>query len=117
MVGAQGSQVLNCSIGTLNQSTSASLHILSASSAVGTAISPSTVLVGSQQLLSIGSIVVQPIPVAFRGLTGSLPITVGASSISPGGGLGDGAHVTPSCGSRLVTIKPVTPHPATRNNR
>src|SRR5260370_42651612 len=95
MVGAQGSQVLNCSIGTLNQSTGASLHILSASSAVGTAISPSTVLVGSQQLLSIGSIVVQPIPVAFSGLTGSLSIPVGTNSISLGGVIGNGTRFAP----------------------
>jgi len=35
--------MLSCTFGTLNQSASASLHILSASSAAGTAISASTV--------------------------------------------------------------------------
>jgi uncharacterized repeat protein (TIGR01451 family) len=96
ITGAQGSQVLNCSFGTLNQSASASLHILSASSAAGTAISPSTVNVGPQQLLSIGSIVVQPIPVTFSGLTASQTIPVGTSSVTLAGVIGNGTQFAPS---------------------
>ena len=96
ITGAQGSQVLNCAFGTLNQSASASLHILSASSAVGTAISPSTVNVGAQQLFSIGSIVVQPIPVTFSVLTASQSITVGTSSVTLAGVIGNGTQFAPS---------------------
>jgi len=104
ITGAQGSQVLNCAFGTLNQSTSASLHILSASSAAGTAISPSTVNVGPQQLLSIGSIVVQPITVTFSGLTASQTIPAGTSSITLGGVIGNGTQFAPSGETVSVTI-------------
>ncbi|HEV2104043.1 MAG TPA: choice-of-anchor D domain-containing protein, partial [Candidatus Acidoferrum sp.] len=104
ITGAQGSQVLNCAFGTLSQSASASLHILSASSAVGTAISPSTVLVGSQQLLSIGSIVVQPIPVTFSGLTASQTIPAGTSSVTLGGVVGNGTQFAPSGETVSITI-------------
>jgi uncharacterized repeat protein (TIGR01451 family) len=104
ITGAQGSQVLNCAFGTLAQSASASLHILSASSAVGTAISPSSVLVGSQQLLSIGSIVVQPIPVTFSGLTASQTIPAGTSSVTLGGVIGNATQFAPSGETVSITI-------------
>jgi uncharacterized repeat protein (TIGR01451 family) len=104
ITGAQGSQVLGCAFGTLNQSASASLHILSASSAAGTAISPSTVNVGPQQLLSIGSIVVQPIPVTFSGLTASQTIPVGTSSVTLGGVIGNGTQFAPSGETVSITI-------------
>jgi uncharacterized repeat protein (TIGR01451 family) len=104
ITGAQGSQVLNCSFGTLAQSASASLHILSASSAAGTAISPSTVKVGQQQLLSIGSIVVQPIPVTFSGLTASQTIPPGTSSVTLGGVIGNGTQFAPSGETVSITI-------------
>jgi uncharacterized repeat protein (TIGR01451 family) len=106
--GAIGSQVLNCAFGTLNQSTSLSLHILSASSAAGTAISPSTVLVGSQQLLSIGSIVVQPITVTFSGLTVSQTIPAGTSSVTLGGVIGNGTQFAPSGETVSTTINGAT---------
>jgi hypothetical protein len=101
------SQVLNCAFGTLNQSASASLHIVSASSAAGTAISPSTVNVGAQQLLSIGSIVVQPIPVAFSGLTASQTIPVGTSSIMVGGVIGNGTQFPTSGETVSISINGV----------
>jgi hypothetical protein len=104
ITGAQGSQVLNCSFGTLNQSTSVSLHIQSASSAAGTAITPSTVTVGTQQLLSIGSIVVQPIPVTFSGLTASQSIPAGTSSVTLGGVIGNGTQFAPSGEKVSITI-------------
>jgi uncharacterized repeat protein (TIGR01451 family) len=104
ITGSQGSQVLGCAFGTLNQSASATLHILSASSAAGTAISPSTVNVGPQQLLSIGSIVVQPIPVTFSGLTVSQTIPVGTSSVTFGGVIGNGTQFAPSGETVSITI-------------
>ena len=104
ITGAQGSQVLNCAFGTLAQSASASLHILSASSAAGTAISPSTVNVGPQQLLSIGSIVVQPIAVTFSGLTASQTIPVGTSTVTLGGVIGNGTQFAPSGETVSITI-------------
>jgi uncharacterized repeat protein (TIGR01451 family) len=108
ITGAQGSQVLTCSFGTLNQSTSVSLHIQSASSAAGTAITPSTVTVGTQQLLSIGSIVVQPIPVTFSGLTASQTIPAGTSSVTLGGVIGNGTQFAPSGEKVSITINGVT---------
>jgi uncharacterized repeat protein (TIGR01451 family) len=108
ITGAQGSQVLNCAFGTLSPSTTLSLHILSASSAAGTAISPSTVVVGSQQLLSIGSIVVQPIPVTFSGLTASQSIAAGTSSVTLGGVVGNGTQFAPSGEKVSITINGVT---------
>ena len=108
ITGTVGSQVLNCAFGTLNQSTSVSLHILSATSAAGTAISPSTVLVGSQQLLSIGSIVVQPIPVTFSGLTASQTIPAGTSSVTLGGVIGNGTQFAPSGETVSISINGVT---------
>jgi uncharacterized repeat protein (TIGR01451 family) len=107
ITGAQGSQVLNCSFGTLNQSTSVSLHIQSASSAAGTAITPSTVTVGTQQLLSIGSIVVQPIPVTFSGLTASQTIPAGTSSVTLGGVIGNGTQFAPSGETVSISINGV----------
>jgi uncharacterized protein YjdB len=108
IAGAVGSQVLNCAFGTLNQSTSLSLHIQSASSAAGTTISPSTVTVGTEQLLSIGSIVVQPITVTFSGLTASQTIPVGTSSINLGGVIGNGTQFAPSGEKVSITINGVT---------
>jgi Bacterial Ig-like domain (group 2)/Divergent InlB B-repeat domain/Domain of unknown function DUF11 len=108
ITGAQGSQILNCAFGTLNQSTSLSLHIQSASSAAGTAITPSTVTVGTQQLLSIGSIVVQPIPVTFSGLTASQSIPAGTSSVTLSGVIGNGTQFAPSGEKVSITINGVT---------
>jgi YVTN family beta-propeller protein len=108
ITGAIGSQVLNCSFGTLNPSTNLSVHIQSAVSAAGTAISTSTVVVGSQQLLSIGSIVVQPITVTFSGLTASQSIPAGTSSIMLGGVLGNGTKFPPSGETVSITINGVT---------
>ena len=108
ITGPVGSQVLNCAFGTLNQSTSLSLHIQSASSAAGTTISPSTVTVGTEQLLSIGSIVVQPITVMFSGLTASQMIPVGTSSINLGGVIGNGTQFAPSGEKVSITINGVT---------
>ena len=108
ITGAIGSQVLNCAFGTLSPSTNLSVHILSASSASGTAITPSTVLVGAQQLLSIGSIVVQPITVAFSGLTASQSIPVGTSSILLGGAIGNGTQFAPSGETVSISINGVT---------
>jgi YVTN family beta-propeller protein len=107
ITGAQGSQVLNCAFGTLSPSTNLSVHILSASSAAGTAISPSTVVVGSQQLLSIGSIVVQPIPVTFSGLTASQSIPAGTSSVTLSGVVGNGTQFAPSGETVSITINGV----------
>jgi len=104
ITGAQGSQVLNCAFGTLNPSTNLSVHIQSASSAAGTAISTSTVAVGSQQVLSIGSIIVQPITVTFSGLTASQTIPVGTSSVMLGGVIGNGAQFAPSGEKVSITI-------------
>jgi uncharacterized repeat protein (TIGR01451 family) len=104
ITGAIGSQVLNCAFGTLNQSASVSLHVLSASSAAGTAISPSTVTVGSLQLLSIGSIVVQPITVTFSGLAASQTIPAGTSSVTLGGVIGNGTQFAPSGETVSISI-------------
>ncbi len=108
ITGAQGSQVLNCAFGTMSPSTNLSVHIQSASSAAGTAISPSTVLVGTQQLLSVGSIVVQPITVTFSGLTASQTIPVGTSAISLAGVIGNGTQFAPSGETVSITINGVT---------
>ena len=108
IAGAQGSQVLNCAFGTMSPSASLSVHIQSASSAAGTAISPSTVLVGTQQLLSVGSIVVQPITVTFSGLTASQTIPVGTSAISLAGVIGNGTQFVPSGEKVSITINGVT---------
>ncbi len=108
ITGAIGSQVLNCAFGTLSPSTNLSVHIQSASSAAGTAISPSTVLVGTQQLLSIGSIVVQPITVTFSGLTTSESVPAGTSSILLGGVIGNGTQFAPSGETVSISINGVT---------
>jgi hypothetical protein len=108
ITGSIGSQVLNCLFGTLNPNTNLSVHIQSTSSAAGTAISPSTVVVGSQQLLSIGSIVVQPITVMFSGLTASQSIPAGTSSIMLGGIIGNGTQFAPNSETVSITINGVT---------
>ena len=61
-------------------------------------------MVGSQQLLSIGSIVVQPIPVTFSGLTASQTIPAGTSSVTLGGVIGNGTQFAPSGETVSITI-------------
>jgi uncharacterized repeat protein (TIGR01451 family) len=98
--GAAGSQVLACSFGNLAPSTNLSIHIQSATSAVGTAISSSTVAFNTQQVLSIGSIVVQPVAVSFSNLTASQTILAGTTSINLSGVIGNGTSF-PSSGEKV----------------
>ena len=94
--GAVGSQVLACSFGNLAPSTNLSIHIQSATSAVGTAISSSAVAFNTQQVLSIGSVVVQPVAVSFSNLTASQTILAGTTSINLSGVIGSGTSFPPS---------------------
>jgi uncharacterized repeat protein (TIGR01451 family) len=106
--GAVGNQVLACSFGSLAPSTNLSVHIQSASSAAGTAFSSSTVSFNTQQVLSIGSIVVQPVAVSFSNVTASQTIPAGTTSINLSGVIGNGTAFPPSGEKVSVTINSST---------
>ena len=111
--GALGSQALTCSFGNVAANTPAfSVHILSPSSSVGPVTNSATVVAANQQVLSIASVTVQAVTVAFSGLTQSQSITAGTSSVTLGGVIGNG-NSFPAPGETVsVTINNVT-HPAT----
>jgi YVTN family beta-propeller protein len=113
VTGAVGNQALNCSFGNVAANTPAfSVHILSPSSSVGPVTNSATVVAANQQVLSIASVTVQAVSVAFSGLTPSQSITVGTSAATLGGVIGNG-NAFPTAGETVsVTINGIT-HPAT----
>jgi len=58
ITGASGSQVLNCSFGTISASQAFTIGLLSANSSIGSYSNTATVVVGTQQILSIGTLTV-----------------------------------------------------------
>jgi uncharacterized repeat protein (TIGR01451 family) len=90
ITGASGSQVLNCSFGTISASQAFTIGLLSANSSIGSYSNTATLAVGTQQILSIGAVTVQAVPASFSGLTPSQSILFGATSITVGGTIGNG---------------------------
>jgi len=108
ITGAVGSQVLNCSFGTINASQTFTISLLSASSLIGNYTNSAVVSIGNQQILSIASMLVQPVTVAFTGLTPSQSIFAGASNITLSGTIGNGTSF-PTAGEMVsITINGAT---------
>jgi Na+/glutamate symporter len=90
-----GSQVLSCSFGTISASQGFTIGLLSAGSSIGTYTDTATAVIGSQQILSIGTLTVQGVSAAFTGLTPSQTISYATSSVNLSGGhttVGDAVH-------------------------
>ena len=87
--GAVGSQVLNCTFGTISASQAFTIGLESANSSIGTYTDTATITVGTQQILSIGTLSVQGTS-AFTGLTPSQSIAAGTASVSLSGAIASG---------------------------
>ena len=111
IVGVVGSQVLSCAFGTINASQSFTIGVASANSSIGTYTDTATIVVGAQQILSIGTLSVQGAS-AFSGLTPSQSITVGTASISLAGVIGSGTS-DPAAGETVTITINGTPQSAT----
>ena len=106
--GAVNAQVLNCSFGDLAPSATLSLHILSATSSAGTLTNTATIAAANQQVLSIASVVVQPVTPVFSGLTPSQSIAAGTPSITLAGVIGNGSFFPASGETISITINGIT---------
>ena len=105
--GAVGSQVLSCALGTVNASQTFTIGLESPSSSIGTYTDTATIVVGTQQILSIGTLSVQG-AAAFSGLSPSQTITTGTASINLSGTIGSGTSY-PAAGEMVsISINGVT---------
>ena len=115
--GAVGSQVLNCSFGNIAPSQSFIIHLLSPSSSAGTFTNTGTILIGNQQVLSIGVITVQKVS-STSAISSSTPnpsnvaqaVTInftvsGALSTAPGGSVTVTASTGETCNGTLSAGK------------
>jgi uncharacterized repeat protein (TIGR01451 family) len=105
--GAVGSQVLSCAFGTISASQTFTIGFESPSSSIGTYTDTATIVIGTQQILSIGTLSVQG-SAAFSGLSPSQTITAGTASINLSGTIGSGTSY-PAAGETVsISINGVT---------
>ena len=115
--GTAGSQVLNCTLGTLGNGATASVHVSGASAAAGVYTSTTTVTVGNQQILSIAAITVSAEASSFSSLTASQTIPFGTPSVTLSGVLSGAGPEYPASGETVsVTIDGVTHTTTTGTN-
>jgi uncharacterized repeat protein (TIGR01451 family) len=108
IAGAVGSQSLSCTFGTIAASQSFTIGLLSASSSIGTYTDAGTLVIGNQQILSIGTLTVQGVAPTFSGLTPSQAIAAGTASINLAGTIGNGTNFVPAGEPINITINGVT---------
>ncbi|MGB8323889.1 MAG: choice-of-anchor D domain-containing protein, partial [Candidatus Acidiferrum sp.] len=106
ITGAVGSQVLSCAFGTISASQSFTIGVESAHSSIGTYTDTATIVIGTQQILSIGTLSVQG-TATFSGLT-SQTITAGTASISLSGVIGSGTSYPAAGETVTITINGVS---------
>ena len=106
ITGAVGSQVLSCAFGTISASQSFTIGVESAHSSIGTYTDTATIVIGTQQILSIGTLSVQG-TAAFSGLT-SQTITAGTASINLSGVIGSGTSYPAAGETVTITINGVS---------
>ena len=108
ITGAVGSQVLSCSFGTISASQGFTIGLLSAGSSIGTYTDTATAVIGSQQILSIGTLTVQGVSAAFTGLTPSQTISYATSSVNLSGVVGSGTSYPTPGETVSITINGIT---------
>jgi len=108
ITGPAGSQLLNCSFGTISASQAFAIGLFSANSSIGSYSNTATLVVGTQQILSIGAVTVQAVPAVFSGLTPSQSILFGATSVTVGGTIGNGTTFPASGEIVSITINGTT---------
>jgi uncharacterized repeat protein (TIGR01451 family) len=114
--GAVGSQILSCAFGTISASQSFTIGLLSAGSSIGTYTDTATALIGTQQILSIGTLAVQGIAPTFSALTPSQSITAGTASINLSGTVGNGTNFISAGEPITITVNGVALSTSTGSN-
>src|SRR5208337_3666131 len=98
----------SCSFGSISASQSFTIGLLSAGSSIGTYTDTATTVIGTQQILSIGTLTVQGVRAVFSGLTPSQAITAGTASISLAGVIGNETTFPAAEETVSITINGVT---------
>jgi YVTN family beta-propeller protein len=117
ITGSAGSQVLGCSLGNLSVSTTATVHVTSATAPAGIYVNAATITTTNSQFLTITTITVQALASAFSSLTPSQTIVAGTSSIPLSGTISAPGPSYPLSGETVsVTINSTTQNTSIGSN-